>query len=159
MRPKGGLFAGALVLCGALPVWAQDIMVSDAYARASTMMSQSGAAFMVIGNGGLQDDRLVRAASDVAAKVELHTHAEDANGVMRMIEVEQGFAIPAGGQHVLRRGGDHVMFLGLTRPLAHGDTVSVTLHFEKAGEMVIEVPVDLERGAAGAMGGQMKMGE
>jgi len=65
---------------------------------------------------------------------------------MRMVEVEEGFAVPAGGMHALKRGGDHVMFMGLTRPMEQGDTVNVTLIFEKAGRIEVEIPVDLERG-------------
>ncbi|TCO73953.1 copper chaperone PCu(A)C [Rhodovulum euryhalinum] len=155
MSLKSKLFAGVLALVPALPALAGDISIQAPYARASTMMSKSGAAFMTIVNSGTADDRLVAAASDVAEKVELHTHLADANGVMKMVEVEEGFPIPAGGNRALERGGDHVMFLGLTRPLAQGDLVTVTLTFEKAGEMVVEIPVDLTRDA---MGGQMKMG-
>lgn len=139
------LLAAAAVLV-AVPAFASDaISIVDPYARVSAMMSKSGAAFMVIENHADADDRLVAAASDVAEKVELHTHVEDANGVMQMIEVEEGFAVPAHGSHALARGGDHVMFLGLTRELSHGDTVTVTLTFEKAGDVVVEIPVDLER--------------
>ena len=134
------------------------ITVSDPYARASTMMSTSGAAFMVIENHAAADDRLVSAASDIAERVELHTHVADANGVMQMIEVPEGFVIPAGGSHALQRGADHVMFLGLTRPLAQGDIIPVTLTFETAGEVLVEVPVDLERKPMqGQMKGQGKM--
>ncbi|MBK5947656.1 copper-binding protein [Rhodobacter veldkampii DSM 11550] len=123
-----------------------EIVISDPYARVSAMMSKSGAAFMVIENTGAEDDRLVSAASDIAAKVELHTHKADANGVMQMIEVPEGFVIPAGGQHVLERGADHVMFLGLHSGLEHGQNVTVTLTFEKAGPMTVQMPVDLKRG-------------
>ncbi|MGC9370763.1 MAG: copper chaperone PCu(A)C [Paracoccaceae bacterium] len=138
-------FAAIAAVSFALPAFAGDIMIEDAYARASTGMSKSGAAFMIIKNMGDSDDRLVSAASDVAMRVELHTHISDANGVMKMVEVEEGFAIPAGGEHALQRGGDHVMFMGLNRPLEQGDTVTVTLTFEKAGEMTVDIPVDLER--------------
>jgi len=131
------------------------ITISDPYARSSTMMSTSGAAFMVIENHSAVDDRLVSAKADIAERVELHTHIADANGVMQMIEVPEGFVIPAGGSHALQRGADHVMFLGLNRPLAQGDIIPVTLTFESAGEVVVEVPVDLERKP---MHGQMKMG-
>ncbi|TCM84603.1 copper chaperone PCu(A)C [Rhodovulum steppense] len=150
MSPKTFLLAGALVLAPVLPALADNIEIHDPYARASTMMSQSGAAFMVLVNTGAEEDRLVSATSDVAERVELHTHEADANGVMRMVEVEEGFAIPAGGSHALKRGADHVMFLGLTRPLAQGDSVTVTLTFEKAGEMVVEIPVDMTRGSPAA---------
>lgn len=135
-----------------------EITVSDPYARASTMMSSSGAAFMVIENHTAADDRLVSASAGIAERVELHTHVADANGVMQMIEVPEGFVIPAGGSHALQRGGDHVMFLGLTQPLAQGDIIPVTLTFETAGEVVVEVPVDLERKPMhGQMQGQGKM--
>ena len=125
--------------------WAEGIVVEDAYARASTPTAKSGAAFMVLMNTSDQDDRLVAAKSDVAARVELHTHREIADGVMKMMEVEEGFAIPAGGSHMLARGGDHVMFMGLNEPFADGDTVAVTLVFEHAGEVAVEIPVDLNR--------------
>ncbi|KCV81025.1 hypothetical protein ATO10_14524 [Actibacterium atlanticum] len=139
------ILAAAAALAFALPAFAGDITIEDPYARASAMMSKSGAAFMVLKNAGAQDDRLIAAASDVAKKVELHTHKENEQGVMQMLEVKEGFPVPAGGMHALARGGDHVMFLGLTRPLEHGDMVTVTLTFEKAGEMTVEIPVDLER--------------
>lgn len=129
----------------ALPAFAQEgLVISDPYARVSTAMSKSGAAFMVIENHADAEDRLVGASTDAAERAELHTH-RDVDGVMQMVEVEEGFAIPAGGSHVLERGGDHVMLLGLTRALHHGDRISLTLSFEKAGEVVVEVPVDLER--------------
>lgn len=153
---KSLLVAGAL--CAALPAFAQDIVVHDGYARASGMMAKAGAAFMVIDNHAATDDRLVKASSDVAARVELHTHKEDANGVMQMVEVPEGFVIPAHGSHALERGGDHVMFLGLTRALAEGDSVTVTLTFEKAGEVTVDLPVNLAQGGAMPMQG-MGMGE
>jgi copper(I)-binding protein len=142
-------------LCVALPAFAGDIEVKDAYVRTSSMMSKSGAAFMVIENHGDADDRLVSAASDVAQKVELHTHKDMGDGVMKMMKVEEGFAVPAHSEHALARGGDHVMLLGLTRELKQGDMVSVTLTFEKAGEMTVEIPVDLERQDGMQMGGGM----
>lgn len=146
--------AAAFVLSGAAlapalaPAWAGDmaaIKIEDPYIRSSTAMSTSGAAFMVLMNHGDKDDRMVAAASDIAERVELHTHIQDANGVMRMVEVEDGFAVPAGGMRALQRGGDHVMFMGLRQPLEQGQTINVTLTFEHAGDIAVEIPVDLER--------------
>ncbi len=122
---------------------AAEIVVKDAYARSSNAMA--GAAFMAIENTGPEDDRLIGAASDAAKRVELHTHRDMGGGVMKMMHVEEGFALPAGETHMLMRGGDHVMFMGLNSTMEHGDTVTVTLTFEKAGEQVVEIPVDLER--------------
>ena len=121
------------------------IRVEDAYARAARPNAPVGAAFMVIVNGGDTADRLIAVASDAAERVELHTHIEDGDGIMRMRPVEGGIAIPADGTHALQRGGDHVMFMGLRAPLEPGGSVTVTLTFETAGDIVVEIPVDLER--------------
>ncbi len=131
---------------------AEAIVVEDAYARASGKSAKAGAAFMMIENNGDTDDRLVSASSDVADRVELHAHKIDENGVAKMIHVEEGFAIPAGETHMLKRGGDHVMFMGLKAPFEQGATVPVTLIFEQAGEVVIEIPVDMERKDKGGHG-------
>jgi copper(I)-binding protein len=140
MRPCSLLLAAA-TLALALPAAAQDgIQVEEPFALISPA-GNSGAAFMRIVDHGTAGDRLVGAASDVAMRTELHTHVEGADGVMRMLEVEEGFAIPPGGTHLLERGGDHVMLMGLTRPLAEGDVITLTLTFEKEGEVLVEVPV------------------
>ncbi|WP_170417930.1 copper chaperone PCu(A)C [Ruegeria atlantica] len=143
-------FAAATLATAA---FAQDIItVDDAYARSSGKTAKAGAAFMMIQNDGTTDDRLIGVKSDAAARVELHTHIVDENGVAKMTHVEEGFVIPAGEAHMLKRGGDHVMFMGLTAPFEQDATVPVTLIFENAGEVEIEIPVDLERNDAGGHG-------
>jgi copper(I)-binding protein len=142
MSLKTAFLAGA---CAILPTLAAaDIVIDDPYARAAGAMARSGAAFMEITNTGPEDDRLIGATSDVSDRVELHTHIMDGD-VMRMVEVEEGFAIPAGESVLLERGGAHVMFLGLNRALATGDEVEVTLTFEGAGEVTVTIPVDNDR--------------
>ncbi|PWR01541.1 copper-binding protein [Meridianimarinicoccus roseus] len=155
-------FAAALAACLPVAAFAADgIEAHDAYARASGPSAPTGAAFMVLYNTGDTDDRLVAARAPVAERVELHTHIADENGVMRMREIEGGIALPAGGRHVLARGGDHVMFLGLTAPLEQGAHVPLTLVFENAGEVVLDVVVDHDRapGALGAHGEGMQHGK
>ncbi|MFY2823961.1 copper chaperone PCu(A)C [Ruegeria sp. MALMAid1280] len=153
MSLKSKLLASMATALLATSAWAQDaISVDDAYARSSGKSAKAGAAFMMIQNAGEIDDRLIGVESDAAARVELHTHQVDDNGVAKMAHVEEGFVIPAGEMHMLKRGGDHVMFMGLTAPFEHGATVPVTLIFEKAGEVEIEIPVDLERQDKGGHG-------
>ena len=148
---KSFLTAAAVVF--ALPAYAQTITISDAYARVATPTSPSGAAFLIIENKGAEADHLVGVASEIAEMTQMHTHIADAAGVMQMVEVPGGWDIPAGGTHTLQRGADHIMFMGLKQPLNDGDIVTVTLTFAKAGEVVVQIPVDLQRGApAGAMG-------
>jgi copper(I)-binding protein len=139
------IFAGAAAFALLSSAAFADIMVMDPYARAAGKSAKAGAAFMVIENTSGEDDRLIGAASDIAKKVELHTHKDMGDGVMKMIHVEEGFVIPAGGKHMLMRGGDHVMFMGLNSSMDQGNTVKVTLTFEKAGDIEVDIPVDLDR--------------
>lgn len=140
------LAAVALMLpLSALPALAHDgLAIVDPYARFMPG-AMAGAAFMKIENHMHEDDRLIGAESEIAERVELHTHKAGDNGVMQMIHVPEGFAIPAQGEHELQRGGDHVMFMGLKERPAEGTTVHVILTFEKAGVMEIDVPVDSTR--------------
>lgn len=154
--------AAAVAALAALPAFAGEISVMDPYARTSMANAQTGAAFMMIHNKG-DADRLIGVASPVAEKVELHTHKENAQGVMQMIHVEEGFELPADGAIAMVRGGHHVMFLGLKQELKQGDILPVTLVFEKAGEVQVDIPVDLERkpehgGQMQHQHGQMKTG-
>ncbi|OUD09247.1 copper-binding protein [Marivivens niveibacter] len=139
-----GLMASAVFASAATAE--SNIEIHDAYARASGMSAVAGAAFMMIHNAGDQDDQLIDARSDVSARVELHTHIME-DGIAKMRRVEGGFTIPAGGGHILERGADHVMFMGLTQPFEQGAEIPVTLVFEHAGEIEIMIPVDLERTA------------
>lgn len=144
------LSAAAAAALSALPALACDgFEAHEAYARTATGMSQSGAAFMVIHNHGSSDCHIASVRSDVAAATELHTHVTDANGVMRMVHVTEGFPLPAGGELILERGGHHVMFLGLTRPLNDGEEVEVTFVFADGAERTVRVPVDSARQPGG----------
>ena len=145
MSFKAFSMATALAISLSVPACAGGILVQDAFARSSGKAARSGAAFMVLMNHTDADDRLIGIQSDAATKVELHTHSEDANGVMKMLHLMDGVLVPAGGMHALERGGDHVMFMGLNAPMTQGDLIAVTLVFETAGEIEITVPVDLDR--------------
>lgn len=146
MTFKTTLAAGLATLAFAMPAFASDITIEDAFARASGMSAKAGAAFFTINNTGETDDRLIDASSDISKVVELHTHKDMGDGIVKMMHVPEGFAIPAGGSHRLKRGADHVMFMGLNAPMHDGDMITVTLTFEQAGDVTVEIPVDLQRG-------------
>lgn len=118
------------------------VTIREAYAR--TTNPQTGAVFMIVENHRQVECRLTGVTSDEAEKVELHTHVEE-DGVMRMQKIEGGIAIPAGGEHALARGGDHVMLMGLKAPLAPGDIVTLTLDFGDCGTQQVEAAVDNDR--------------
>lgn len=122
-----------------------DILIEDAYARASSPNAKSGAAFMTLRNTGTQDDRLISVSTPIAGKAEAHSTTEDANGVVRMVAIEGGLGLSAGCAVHLQRGGKHIMMMGLKAPLSQGDSFPLTLQFEKAGAMTVDIPVDMTR--------------
>jgi copper(I)-binding protein len=138
MSLKSTLIATFTAFTLATPALA-EIEIHEPYARSSNAMA--GAAFMVIHNSGDTDDHLLDVTSDAAQRVELHTHIEDENGVMRMVHVEDGFVLPAGGDILLQRGSNHIMFMGLTAPFVQDDVITIILVFENADEVTVEIPV------------------
>ena len=146
-------FTAAALPLLSLPALAQDgVHIENPYARSMGGIGASGAVFFEITNHADVDDRLIDARSDVAEKVELHTHKDDGNGVMQMLHVPEGFAIPAQGTHALQRGGDHVMLMGLKAPLKDGDIITVTLIFDGAAPVTFEAVVDNNRKPEDGMG-------
>ena len=132
---------GALVTmagCQAAPVGPQ-IECHDVWGRTSPKSATNGAVYLVIENKGSEADRLIGASSPVAETVELHEHIEE-DGVMKMRPIE-GLDIPARGQVELKPGGYHVMLIGLLETLEVGDGISVTLMFEKSGEITLEAEI------------------
>jgi copper(I)-binding protein len=117
-----------------------DLRIMQPWARAGAGHGNNGAAFMTIANSGSQDDRLVAASTTVAKKTEVHeTTMED--GVMKMRMVMGGLTIPASGQVELKPMGLHVMMMGVTDKLVEGETLMLTLTFERAGSVELAVPI------------------
>ncbi|MCA3247488.1 MAG: copper chaperone PCu(A)C [Tagaea sp.] len=131
----------------AAPAFAADIRVEDAWARASLGQARNGAAYMIVHATGAQPDRLVAAASPVAGKVELHNHIMVGN-VAQMRPVDAIEVVP-GSPTVLQPGGLHVMLLDLTAPLQAGQKFPITLRFERAGEVRVDVDIRAVRPTPG----------
>lgn len=118
---------------GAAPVRLGDLEISGGFARATPPGAEVGGGFLTIRNDG-SADRLVSASSPLAARVEIHEMAMQDN-VMTMRPLPDGLALPAGETVALKPGGFHLMLMGLKQPLAEGETVPLTLTFEKAGSV------------------------
>jgi copper(I)-binding protein len=102
-----------------------------------------GAGFLTIRNAG-GADRLLSASTPAAGRTELHTMLRDGD-IMRMRQVE-AITVPANGAVSLAPGGLHIMLIGLTRPLVVGESLPLTLVFEQAGAVTLQLAVQ----AAGA---------
>lgn len=130
----------------------EGVKVTDAWARATPGRARNGGAYLTIVNEGRRNDRVMAVKSDVADRVEIHTHLND-GGIMRMRKVD-GVDIPPGGSVTFKPGGYHVMFIGLKKPFEKGETFPLTLEFEKSGQRVVSVTVM----GVGAMKGSMMRG-
>jgi len=141
----------------AWPVAAHDyklgsLEIGHPWARPTTAQAQAGAAFLAIANKGGVADRLLGVSSPVAEAAELHNHFMDGT-VMRMRPVE-AIEIAVGSAVELTPGGLHVMLFGLKRQLKEGATFPLTLRFEKAGEIVVDVQVEKLSGPPASNPGQ-----
>ncbi len=119
------------------------LQVRDAWAR---IVPGVGAIYLTIVNDSAAPDRLVSVDTPAAASAMLHATVEEGE-TLRMVEHGNGFEIAAGATLELAPGGKHVMLMTPVAGVAVGDTIAVTLRFERGGEIEIEVPVR-EAGAA-----------
>jgi copper(I)-binding protein len=121
------------VRCSAGPA----IAITEPYARASI---PNGVIYLTLTNQGSGDDALLSAETEAARAAELHQTTIDEQGIMRMSHISR-LPLPPGEPVVLEPGGLHLMLIGLQEGIVQGDTLHLTLNFEKAGPIMIEVPV------------------
>lgn len=126
-------------------VLAQDfevgsLRVEQPWARATPGRAPNGAVYLTVTNQGATADRLVRASSPAAKHAGLHSHSME-GGVMKMRPVA-AIEVAPGSPTVFAPGGLHIMLMGLTAPLKEGERFPVTLTFERAGSLEIEVTVE-----------------
>jgi copper(I)-binding protein len=137
-------------------VTAGDLEISAVWTRAMLPGQPVGGGYFTITNKGKSADRLLSVSSPDAGRAEIHSMAMKDN-VMVMRPVEGGLQIPAGATVELKPGHFHLMFMEVKKPFRAGDTVPLTLEFEKAGKVEIKMPVQPAgaKGAPGATDGSM----
>jgi copper(I)-binding protein len=123
------------------------LRIDHPFARATPPGARSGGVYLSVENKGDRTDRLLTVSTPVAGTAVLPQMVMDA-GVMRMRAVA-GVDVKPGDRLVLQPGAYHVMLTDLKRPLQAGETFPLTLGFEKAGS--IKVDVEVESMAGGAM--------
>ncbi|MCC7264593.1 MAG: copper chaperone PCu(A)C [Candidatus Latescibacteria bacterium] len=138
-----------LVLCWALALmWlaagcgqepAAAIVVSEPWLKEPIPGRAMAAGFLKLENRGGSEEVLLGLECPDAAAVEMHEMFHEGD-MMKMRKVAR-WTLPARGSLALAPGGGHLMFLGLRRPLKDGDTVQLTLHFKKAGDRTLSMPV------------------
>jgi copper(I)-binding protein len=133
-------------------VRAGDLVITQAWSRATPGGAKIGGGFLTIENKGSTPDRLVGGSADVAGRVEVHEMAMN-NGVMTMRALDKGLTIEPGKTVKLAPGGYHLMMFDLKSPLKQGDKLPVTLEFEKAGKVKLSLDVQGVGAQSPAAGG------
>ena len=152
---SGLLGVALLAALSAAPASAQevkagDLVITQAWSRATPGGAKIGGGYLTIENKGATPDRLIGGSGDIASKIEVHEMSMN-NGVMTMRPLDNGLAIEPGKTVKLAPGGLHLMLFDLKAPLKQGDKVPVTLEFEKAGKVTLSLDVQ-SLGAQGPAG-------
>jgi len=160
----GGAVLAAAALAGSMLVACSSagtvtsspggLTVEGAWARNAPKTAHAGAAYLVVKNDGKAADALVGASSPVSGMVQVHESyvvesptgsampgASAATGTVMGMRPVARIDIPAGGSIELKPGGYHIMLMELKQELKAGDTIEITLMFEKAGPVTAKAEV------------------
>lgn len=113
--------------------------VTQVWSRAMPPTAPTGAVYFVMSNPGDTPDRLIDVQTPRAEKAELHTHVH--KGELMSMERIDSVELPGGGEVSFRPGGHHVMLFKLSEPLVAGEHFPLTLIFETAGEVTVDVAI------------------
>ena len=126
-------------LLAALPAFAGELTVTDAWSRTTPPGVTVGVVYFTLKNDTGKSDRLLKISSPIAAKVQVH-RTEIQDGMARMREVAV-LHVDANQTVEFAPNGMHVMLMGLKKPLVEGQKFELELLFEVAGPRKIQVVV------------------
>lgn len=142
---KQALLLAALLLpasfAGAHEYKADELQIAHPWSQELPPNAPTVAAYFVISNTGKNADRLLGVDSPIAGKAELHEHVVQGD-LMKMQQVPS-VEIAPGAQVTFAPMAYHVMLLELKDRslLSDGKRFPLTLHFERAGDVSVEVAV------------------
>lgn len=116
------------------------LSIGDPWARGESDAAPQCGGFFTVTNKGGTADRLVSASSRLAERIEIHA-IKVVGGDIKMRPLPDGLRIPPETTLTLKPRGYHLLMLGLKEPLAKGKSLPVTLVFDEAGSVEIELVV------------------
>lgn len=129
-----------------------QLHIEHPWSRAMPPVAPTAATYFVVHNKGAEADRLLSVSTAHAGKAELHEHIH-ADGLMKMQQV-QSVVIPAGGEVKFAPMGYHVMLFNVQQQAKDGERFALTLTFEKAGQLEVQVDVHNDAPSAVSMQGE-----
>lgn len=118
----------------------EDVVVEDAWARASIGVNRPGAAYMTIRNTGDEAVTLTGISTPLAMMPEIHQTTTNAEGVSSMAPAGDITMAPSEAAELVP-GGLHAMLMKLQEPMTEGESFPLTLTFSDGGEVTVEVPI------------------
>ncbi|WP_404369034.1 copper chaperone PCu(A)C [Marinobacter sp.] len=116
------------------------LTIEHPWARPTPPNATFGVGYMSITNAGQEDVSLVGAKTPRAARVSIHQsrmHME----MMGMEPMPDGLAIPAGETVELKPNGYHLMLENISGSLEEGERIPLTLAFDGAPDVEVELDV------------------
>ena len=117
----------------------QDLQVSHGHVRETIPGTTISSAYLTIENTTEKLVTLLGASSNVSARIEIHDH-KMVNGMMSM-QQQKFVDIKAHQVKVLQPSGLHLMIFDVHKPLQHGESIDLTLHFSTHPDVVVQLPV------------------
>jgi len=148
LRFVSGL-AAALLLAAAVHAHqfsVGSLIIGHPWARPTMPGMPTGAAYLSITNHGEDEDVLLGARSPVATRVEFHRTSFEAG--MAKMRPTGSLVIEPGNTLTAAPGGLHLMLVDLKAPLVDGDTVPLVLSFKAAGDVTVQVKIEIQDGSA-----------
>lgn len=141
------LFVSSALIASVLPTVVtaneyghSNIYIEHPWSRPTPPGTPMGVGYLVIRNHSERDITLVSASTPRAGHVSMHeTLMKD--GVMRMRQLKKGLTISAGEAVEFKPNSYHLMLEKLTEPLKEGESIPLTLEFEDAGAIDVELSV------------------
>jgi periplasmic copper chaperone A len=117
-----------------------DLVISQPWSRAAPRGAEVATSYLTIENKGTTADRLVGGSTEVAEKLQIQQITMIGGG-MAVQPVDAGLGISPGEKVVLAPGGYRLALLKLKSQLKKGTKVSMTLEFERAGQVTVAFDV------------------
>jgi len=139
-HPIAQLVAGIALVAITISARAQNVEISDAWARPTVPGQTASGAYMSIRSE--KEAKIVGATTPVAAVAQVHRMVM--RGTMMSMQAVPVLELPPGKTVTLRPNGLHVMLFDLKKPLSVGEHFPLTFRIAVGAHRVIEQTVETE---------------
>lgn len=132
--PLAAHHAGEVVVQG-------DIAAGHGWAYENTEMAHAVEVYFTVTNTGDEADRLTAASVDFAERTEIQAQVLGEDGVLKTRSID-ALEVAPGQTLAFQPGGMRLVLMSVQRQFDHGQHFDLTLAFERAGTMEIEILIE-----------------